>query len=349
MRNTGIRLLAISFCLIVSWGTARGQKGFSLVSKPDQKKVEVRYDGKLLTAYCYFDSTEKPVLYPVKTVSGVTVTRGYPIAPRPGERTDHPHHVGIWLNYESVNGLDFWNNSDAIKPERKPHYGSIRHQKILDSQSKKGTASLKTLSNWVDQEGNILMEETTYFVFTKKNNDFIIDRVSTLESKMDEVVFKDIKDGMIAIRVARQLELPSKESGKYVDAHGEITTVPPSGADVSGDYLNKEGITGDDTWAKRSVWTTLNGKKDGETISIAIIDHPGNVGYPTYWHARGYGLFAANPLGQKVFSEGKEELNLTLKEGQKTSFRYRIIVHSGSTLTASELNQQAENFAKVEF
>ena len=69
-----------------------------------------------------------------------------------------------------------------------------------------------------------------------------------------------------------------------------------------------------------------------ETISIAIIDHPKNPGYPTYWHARGYGLFAANPLGQKAFSGGKEELNLTLKQGEKAVFRYRIIIHSGDIL-----------------
>ncbi|MDH4092621.1 MAG: PmoA family protein [Cyclobacteriaceae bacterium] len=347
MRNPGVIFSLLIFCL--SAFTVQAQKGFSLVDAPAHKKVEVRYDGKLLTAYCYFDSTEKPVLFPIKTVSGVTVTRGYPIAPRPGERTDHPHHVGLWLNYESVNGLDFWNNSDAISPEKKPHYGSIKHQKILSSESKKDKASLKTLSNWVDQAGNILLEETTYFVFTKKGNDFIIDRVSTLEAKMDEVVFKDVKDGMIAIRVARQLELPSKESGKYVDAHGEVTTVPPSGSDVTGMYINEEGIRGDDVWSTRSRWAVLNGTKDGETISIAIIDHPKNPGYPTYWHARGYGLFAANPLGQQVFSKGKEELNLVLKEGQKAAFRYRIIVHSGSTLQNTEINQQAADFAKTNY
>jgi hypothetical protein len=93
----------------------------------------------------------------------------------------------------------------------------------------------------------------------------------------------------------------------------------------------------------------LNGKTGGETVSIAIVDHPKNLGYPTYWHARGYGLFAANPLGQKVFSEGKEELNLTLKKGEKTTFRYRIIVHSGGTLSSEEAGRQAAAFAKLNY
>lgn len=343
-------LSVITSCLLTTVIPGVAQKGFSLVENAEKKKVEVRYNNKLLTAYCYFDSTEKPVLFPIHTLSGVTVTRGYPVAPRLGERTDHPHHLGLWLNYESVNGLDFWNNSTAIAPERKPHYGSIRHQKVLSSKSKNEEASLKTLSNWVNQAGDILLEETTLFVFSKKDDNFIIDRVSTLEAKAPEVIFKDVKDGMLAIRVARQLEMPSKEAGKFVDAHGNVTEVPPmDNGQVTGMYVNEEGIKGDDTWGKRSRWACLNGNIGGEAISIAIIDHPKNPGYPTYWHARGYGLFAANPLGQKVFSEGKEELNLTLKQGEKVVFRYRVIIHSGSTLPEKQIAEQADAFAKLTY
>ncbi|HEY5916332.1 MAG TPA: PmoA family protein [Chryseolinea sp.] len=344
-----MRLIFLSVCILATAYSTFAQKGFSLVDLPASKKVEVRYDGKLFTAYCYFDSTEKPVLFPIKTTSGVTITRGYPIVPRPGERTDHPHHVGLWLNYESVNGLDFWNNSDAITPEKKPHYGSIRHLKVVSKESKKDKAKLETSSQWVDQTGKVLLDETTLFVFMKSGNDYIIDRVSTLEAKVPEVVFKDVKDGMLAIRVSRQLEQPSKENSKYVDAHGNVTTVPPSDVPVTGLYANQEGVTGDNVWGKRSNWASLSGKQDGEEVSVIIIDHPKNPGYPTYWHARGYGLFAANPLGQKVFSEGKEELNMVLSQGQKAVFRYRIIIHSGTALAADAVNKQADEFGKTQY
>ena len=187
----------LSFVLI--FGEVYSQKGFTLNDLPAQKKVEVRYDGKLLTAYCFFDSTEKPVLWPIKTLSGVTITRGYPITPKAGERSDHPHHLGLWMNYESVNGLDFWNNSTAIAAEKKSKYGSIRHQKILTSESKKDKATLETVSNWVNMEGQVLLEEKTTFVFSKNGNDFIIDRTATLEAKVPEVIFKDVKDGMLGI------------------------------------------------------------------------------------------------------------------------------------------------------
>ncbi len=324
------------------------QNGFTLNDHPNQKKVEVRYDGKLLTAYCYFDSTEKPVLFPINTLSGVTITRGYPVSPKAGERSDHPHHLGLWMNYESVNGLDFWNNSTAIPLDKKSKYGSIRHQKIMSSKSKKDNASLETLSFWVNIDGQVLIEEKTRYEFTKKNNDFIIDRIATLEAKVPEVIFKDVKDGMLGLRLARQLEQPSNQADKFVDASGNITPVAKMNNEgVRGMYHNQEGLTGDAVWGKRSQWACLQGNKDGETITIQIIDHPKNVGYPTYWHARGYGLFAANPLGQKVFSEGKEELNLTLKQDEKKTFHYRVIVHSGSALTAAELNQRAADFVKI--
>ena len=344
-----MRFVFFFLCILSMTYPALAQKGFSFVDLPSSKKVEVRYDGKLFTAYCYFDSTEKPVLFPIKTTSGVTITRGYPVAPRPGERTDHPHHLGLWLNYESVNGLDFWNNSDAISAERKPHYGSIRHVKVVSKESKKDKARLETSSQWVDQQGQVLLNESTLFVFMKSGNDYIIDRISKLEAKAPQVVFKDVKDGMLAIRVSRQLEQPSKENSKFVDAHGNVTTVPPSDSQVTGLYVNQEGLTGDNIWGKRSKWACLNGKQDGETVSIAIIDHPKNPGYPTYWHARGYGLFAANPLGQKVFSEGKEELNLVLAQGQKAVFRYRVIIHSGSTLDAAAINKQADEFGQTQY
>ena len=338
-------MIAVSF-IMLAHGTF-AQKGFSLKEDPSRKKVDIVYDGKVLTSYCYFDSTEKPVLFPVKTVSGITVTRGYPVAPREGERTDHPHHLGIWLNYESVNGLDFWNNSTAIAREKLDHYGSIRHQKVVSASGKGDKAALQTTSNWVDHSGNILLNEVTDFHFGVSGKDFIIDRTSTLSAVAPELEFKDVKDGMLAIRVSRALEMPSKEAGSFVDAHGEVTKVPAmDNSKVTGLYVNREGVQGDSVWGKRSEWAYLKGKEGGKDVAIIIIDHPSNPGYPTYWHARGYGLFAANPLGQKVFSKGKEELDLKLTKGEKVSFSYRIVIHEGA-VSAKDVDALMKSFTQV--
>ena len=100
-------------------------KKVDFVKKLDESKVDVMVAGKHFTSLIFPADMEKPVLYPINAANGQTVTRGFPIATRDGERTDHPHHVGLWLNYESVNGLDFWNNSYAIPADRKVKYGWI--------------------------------------------------------------------------------------------------------------------------------------------------------------------------------------------------------------------------------
>jgi hypothetical protein len=319
-------------------------KGFSFVERKDKKQVDVLFNDKLMTAYCYFDSSRKPVLFPVNTVDGITVTRSYPFKMIAGERTDHPHHTGIWLNYESVNGLDFWNNSTAIAPDKRDHYGTIVHQKITGSKLSGDAASLSASAIWMRPDKKTLLNEQTTFNFSVKGNDFIIDRITTLTATDTTVLFKDVKDGMFAIRVARELELPSKEKTSFVDDKGNVTEVPPSANDVTGMYYSSNGLKGDSVWSTQGKWVMLTGKKDGKDITIGMFDHPSNVGYPAYWHARGYGLFSVNPLGRKIFSNGKEELNFSLQPGQSTTFRYRVVIHSGSSLTNDEMNKFAADF-----
>jgi hypothetical protein len=154
----------------------------------------------------------------------------------------------------------------------------------------------------------------------------------------------DNKEGMFAIRVTRELELPSKGKVKVTDSHGVVTEVEASDdKSVSGSYLSSEGIKDDAVWSTRGKWMKLSGVVNGEKVAIVIFDHPGNAGYPTYWHARGYGLFAANTLGQKVFSNGKEEMNLSLEKGESSTFRYRLAIFSGEP-TLEEIEKMSKEF-----
>ena len=151
---------------------------------------------------------------------------------------------------------------------------------------------------------------------------------------------------MLAIRVARELELPSKDKTSFIDDKGNVTTVAPSGNDVTGMYLNSDGVMGDSVWSTKGKWCILTGKKDHTNITIGMIEHPSNIGYPGYWHARGYGLFALNPLGRKVFSKGAEELNFALQPHESITFNYRIVIHSGAYLTKTDMDKLADQFAK---
>ena len=132
-----------------------------------------------------------------------------------------------------------------------------------------------------------------------------------------------------------------------IDDQGNVTKVPASGNNVTGMYYGSTGLKGDSVWSSNGPWAMLTGKKQNKDITIGIIDHPSNVGYPAYWHARGYGLFSINPLGRKIFSNGKEELNFSLEPGKSTTFRYRAVIHSGTVLTNEQMNKLAGDFGKT--
>jgi hypothetical protein len=338
------KLFSVMLILALTFSITVAQPKVELVTKPSEKKVDVLIGGKLFTSYIYPDNIKKPVLWPVITAEGNEITRQFPLKNKAGERSDHPHHVGIWLNYGDVNGLDFWNNSEAISKEDAPKYGTIYHESIESTQSGKGEATLVTIASWKDIKGNKLLKEVTEHKFKVEGKTRIIDRTTTLKAENGKVNITDNKEGMFAIRVTRELELPSKGKVKVTDSHGVVTEVEASDdKSVSGSYLSSEGIKDDAVWSTRGKWMKLSGVINGEKVALVIFDHPGNAGYPTYWHARGYGLFAANTLGQKVFSNGKEEMNLTVENGESATFRYRLAVFSGEP-TPEEIEKMSKQF-----
>jgi hypothetical protein len=319
-RNLGVLLLAPA-CLRAQ------QIPIKVFSSPDSRLVMVLAGDQPFAAFDYPDTLEKPVLYPIYAPDGQLITRGFPVKPRPGEPVDHPHHVGLWFNYENVNGLDFWNNSYAIPSAKKDQYGWIRTDKVRAKGGPKGT--IEYSARWTDRHQHTLLKEATIYTFSATDSHYIIDRVTTLTAQTD-VSFPDAKDGLLGLRVTKELQIPSNTPGEFVDDKGNVTKVAAGNTpDINGNYLTSEGKTGDSAWGTRGKWCMLYGKMKNDTISIAMIDYPGNPGYPTYWHARGYGLFAANPLGQKIFSKGAQTLNFHLDKGQTATFHYRVVIAAG--------------------
>jgi len=341
----GIALTLLIFsALPVLTGANAPDGGVKVVANEAARRVDVTVDGQPFTSYIWPDSVKKPVLYPIRTAKGTIVTRGYPLEPRPGERVDHPHHVGLWFNYGNVNGFDFWNNSEAVKPDERHKYGTIGQVKIKRVASGKTSGELEVEMAWLASDGKELLREETTFIFHSGSNERAIDRITKLTALDQRVMFNDDKEGVLGMRVARQLEQPSDKPEVFTDASGKATAVPKlDNTGVTGRYRSSEGKTGDDVWGTRGKWTMLTGKIGLEPITLAILDHPKNPGYPTYWHARGYGLFAANPLGQKVFSNGKETLNFTLGPKQSATFRYRVLVITGEP-TPGDLDSQYGRF-----
>jgi hypothetical protein len=321
-------------------------KGVSVVADEAHRRVDIAIDGKPFTSYIWPTSLKKPVLYPLVDDEGITVTRGYPLEPRAGERVDHPHHAGLWFNYGDVNGFDFWNNSDAIKPENRGKMGSILHSRVVSTRSGHDRGELVVESVWVSGESKQILGQMTQYTFARRDNARVIDVAATLTA-LDRVVFHDDKEGLLGLRVARWLESPEEKGGVFMDANGNPTQVEaaPAGATpATGSYLTSEGARGGAAWGTRGRWCALTGRTGNHVASIAIFDRPDNPGYPTYWHARGYGLFAANPLGRDIFDPKQPALNFTLEKGQSATFRYRVVLYS-SAASPAQLDREADAFA----
>ncbi len=344
--------LTLLMLTLTTTALAVPQKGVRVIPDEPNRRVDITIDGQPFTSYIWPTSLKKPVLYPLIDSEGVTVTRGYPLAPRPDERVDHPHHAGLWFNYGNVNGFDFWNNSDAIPPENRAKMGTILHSKIISTKSGPNRGELVVESTWIPGsptgENKPILTQTTRYTFEKRKGTRIIDIEVTLRA-LDRAIFKDDKEGLIGMRVARWLESPTEKGGTFLDSNGNPTQVaaaPATSTPATGQYLTSEGIKGDAVWSTRARWCALTGTDGPHTATIALLDHPKNPNYPTYWHARGYGLFAANPLGQTIFAPHATPFNFTLEKDQSVTFRYRVALYSRAT-TADELNNEAKSFNNV--
>jgi len=133
-----------------------------------------------------------------------------------------------------------------------------------------------------------------------------------LVSNRGPVTFGDTKEGMFGLRVASSMDVNKKRGGLI---------------------LNAEGLRDDAAWGKPSAWVDYSGPLGGRTVGIAILNHPDSFRYPTHWHVRTYGLFAANPFGWHDFGIGKSG-TYTLPQGHSLRFSYRVIFHDGDAQAA---------------
>jgi len=272
--------------------------------------VSIEIDGHPFTTFYYSPEFGHPYLHPLRAATGTVVTRHYPMEKVEGESTDHPHHRGLWFAHSDVNGFDFWNNEKSYKT---PNRGNIVLKSIDDIQSGTTQGTVKATLEWLDPTGTAILRENRVMTFYSGKSDRRIDFDFTL-TPLTKVTFGDNKDGVFAIRLAAGLE--EKHTGVMVNADGCKTEA--------------------ECWGKRSNWMDTHGELAGEKVGIAILDHPANPRHPTYWHTRGYGLFAANTFGVKDFTKDKtQDGSLVLNPGSALRFRYRVIIHPGDEKAAN--------------
>lgn len=275
------------------------------VTQKGNSGVAVEIDGKPFTELVAGPNVKKPYLNPLRSASGAIVTLTLPAAGAPAAKPDeHPHHRGLWFSHGNVNGYDFWAN-DADQQGANKGKGTIVLKSIERVSSGKNKGSVDAVFEWKDAQGQLVLIERRNMTFTSDQHLRILDFDATL-SPEGEVKFGDTKEGMFAIRLAESLQ--EDKGGKLVNAQ------------------NKAGEK--NVWGKRSEWANYSGQIDGKAIGVAIFDHPSNPRYPTYWHARAYGLFATNIFGLHDFeNDPSRDAGLTIRPGQPLRFRFRVVIH----------------------
>ncbi len=326
----------ILFCVLFL-GSCRSGGRVEFVQHEDQ--IDVMVDNKLITSYLFGHHLSKPILYPVQSPSGEVITRWYPFKEMEGESTDHPHQTGVYFTYGTkgeVNGSSFWYNPHDRPPFTKDQkLPQIRQDKILEMKGGRGKGELATVNLWVDHENKPVLEENRVMEFFVKEDEYKIDFTISLTPVDTVVTFDDTKEGLFAIRVSDWLA---------ENARGTLY-------ESTGEYLNAQGErTEKEIWGKRSPWVRLEGEKDGKSIGVVIFYHPRSVNYPAFWHARGYGCFTANPLGQFEFQrdrgyENPQPFSLRLQPGEPALFKFRMLIYEG-TRDLEQLNNEFADFSK---
>jgi hypothetical protein len=290
-------LLTLAIVLLKQVAAADGE--FTLEETDDG--VVVKLDGELFTKYLKHSGT-KPILYPIIGPGGKSMTRAFPMERVRGERPDHPHHRSLWFTHGDVNGVDYWSEVGR-------GLGKQVHRAFEEVKHGDGKATIAATVDWVDPEGNKVLEDHRRYTFRTDGDARIIDFDITLTALDRPVRFGDTKEGTFGIRIPTSMDVTSRRGGEIVTS---------------------ENLRDKDAWGKPAAWVDYHGPVDDQKLGIAIMNHPSSFRFPTRWHVRDYGLFAANPFGLKDFPQvegsGGEH---TLQPGESLTLRYRVLLHAG--------------------
>jgi hypothetical protein len=286
-----------------------------------EDRVRVELGGQLFTEYI-FKGAPKPYCYPVLAADGTQLNRDFPMKDTPGEDHDHPHHRSLSFTHGDVNGFDFWSEGNN------PKVGKTVNESVKAS-TEGGTAVIESHNRWVQPDGQVACTDQTTLRMRAIPDGRILDYEVVIKAPADKpVVFRDTKEGSIAIRVAQWMTPPHNVAKKKSDGKGTIVNAEGV-RDTPESLATAKG--GNSTWGKKSNWVDYYAPKDGKTYGIAIFDNPQNPRHPTWWHVRDYGLFAANPFGKHDFEKLPDPRagDFTIEAGKSATFRWRFYIHMG--------------------
>jgi hypothetical protein len=293
MPRLTVSLAALLLCFIGSASAAE----LTVEEKPEG--VTVKIDGQPFADYL-IKSGSKPIVWPIYGPTGKLMTRSWPMDDSVASEKDrdHPHQRSLWFTHGDVNGIDFWSEGK----------GRIVHREFVKVQGGP-EATIVTKNDWRSPNDNTkLLDDERTFVFGGDADKRWIDVTVALTAAHDPVVFGDTKEGSFGVRVPSSMRVESLKGGKIV---------------------NSDGLANIAAWGKPAAWVDYHGPVDDETLGVAILNHPSSFRFPSHWHVRTYGLFAANPFGLSDFTGGKEKGQYTLPAGETMKLRYRVLLHKG--------------------
>ena len=314
-----VRFLSWCACVLVVSVTiaTRPVAAAEFKVEKDEAGVTVKVDGQLFTKYL-IKSGAKPILWPVVGPTGKEMTRAWPMREgNPDEKLDHVHQRSFWFTHGNVNGVSFWDENAK--------HGDINHREFVKVEGGP-QAVIVTRNDWVGPDGKKICEDERTLTFGADADARWIDFDATVKATDSPVTFGDTKEGAFGLRVASTMDVDKKLGGKIV---------------------NSEGQTNESAWGKPAAWVDYQGPVQGESLGVAILNHPSSFGFPSHWHVRTYGLFAANPFGLKDFYKPVEKNGAhTIQPGEKFLLRYRVIFHKGNEVDG-KIAARFEQFAKL--
>lgn len=252
----------------------------------------------------------KPYLYPLFGPTGQAFTRAYPMEDVEGEKRDHPHQRSFWFTHGDVNGHDYWASDPLNKPN--PKFGQIRQTDLEVLASNGSVGVIRTRNDWVAPDGTIDCRDVRTYRLWGARSPRILDVELTVTAGDKPATFGDTKEGMFGLRIPTSMDVETKKGGQITNA---------------------AGLRDAAAWGKPSPWVDYTGPIGDKTVGIAILNRPDSFRYPTHWHVRTYGLFAANPFGYTDFKAGRPGQH-TITPGESIRFAYRVLLHEGDTADA---------------
>ena len=295
-------LALVGFVLPASFAEELGHPTSVVKLDAHDKTIDVSIDGQPFTTFDY-GKYNKPILFPILGPGQIGMTRNWPMVKEiDGESPDHPHHKSMWFSHH-ISGVNFWTEKGgAVKTLTVELPG-----KTFDEKN-----GFRTTSSWVRKKnGNTILSDRTTYRFGKGVESRWIDCEINFMASHGNFVFDDSKEGLFAIRTHPDLRLKANRRRGV--------------AKVFGTARNSAGETGPSIWGKRAKWVLYQGPIDSTPMSIAMYDHPNNLRHPTTWHARDYGLVAANPFGWHDFQGTEKGAGaFVVKNKESLTLRYRV-------------------------